>query len=238
MDVETILNQIRERVVAEESPRLSDGRLSITESPANGSAANENHEALLQIDYHLAVTSRAWDRLPPIHSNRHGLFARIELWFKKASKRLTRWFSWELVHFNRATNDAFSDISEMLKTQLSAIHQLRSHQAEQLRTIEATFDQRLADILQRHSQLANEHFQLANQVVAIRAEQRGAKAQQDEEINRRLAELVAELKEEQRVCFRQLSLEAGESAVLEDRARRSLLARLEKVEAALKATSR
>ena len=46
-------------------------------------------------------------------------------------------------------------------------------------------------------------------------------------------ELAAELKEEQRVCFRQLSLEASEAAVLEDRGRRALEARLEKLEESL-----
>jgi hypothetical protein len=45
-----------------------------------------------------------------------------------------------------------------------------------------------------------------------------------------LAELATELREDQRVCFRQLSLETSESAVLEDRGRRELLARLETLE--------
>jgi len=66
---------------------------------------------------------------------------------------------------------------------------------------------------------------------ALRAEQQAAKSVQDQELNRRLAELVAELREDQRVCFRQLSLETSEAAVLEDRGRRELLARLEKLEA-------
>ena len=53
----------------------------------------------------------------------------------------------------------------------------------------------------------------------------------------RAAELQAELRErvdglleEQRVCFKQLSLEAGELAVTHDRARRQLEARLEALE--------
>ncbi|MET0622168.1 MAG: hypothetical protein ABW250_04215 [Pyrinomonadaceae bacterium] len=57
------------------------------------------------------------------------------------------------------------------------------------------------------------------------------------ETNARAAELHAELRErldglleEQRVCFKQLSLEAGEAAVLHDRARRQLEARLEALE--------
>ena len=57
------------------------------------------------------------------------------------------------------------------------------------------------------------------------------------ELNARAAELHAEMRErvdglleEQRVCFKQLSLEAGESAVMHDRARRQLEARLEALE--------
>src|SRR5207237_5798192 len=64
-----------------------------------------------------------------------------------------------------------------------------------------------------HGQLANSLEELA---AALREEQRNGKSQQNEEINQRLSELAAEFKEEQRVCFRQLSLEASESAVLED----------------------
>jgi len=75
--------------------------------------------------------------------------------------------------------------------------------------------------------------QLASGISALGEEQRAAQLQQAEELNRRLAELVTELKEEQRVCFRQLSLEASEAAVLEDRGRRALDARLEKLEKSL-----
>ena len=50
------------------------------------------------------------------------------------------------------------------------------------------------------------------------------------EINTRVSELGDDLHEEQRVCFKQLSLETSEAAVLEDRGRRALEARLEKLE--------
>jgi hypothetical protein len=83
--------------------------------------------------------------------------------------------------------------------------------------------------------LANQVIELAGQ---LREEDRQIKSQQDLAVDRRLVELAAELKEEQRVCFRQVSLEASESAVIEDRARRVLLERLEQLEAALKASRR
>jgi cell division protein ZapA (FtsZ GTPase activity inhibitor) len=47
----------------------------------------------------------------------------------------------------------------------------------------------------------------------------------------RMAEISAELREEQRVCFKQLSLESAEAAILEDRGRRALESRVEKLEA-------
>jgi predicted Zn-dependent protease len=51
-----------------------------------------------------------------------------------------------------------------------------------------------------------------------------------EELRRELRERTEHLAEEQRVCFRQLSLEATETAVTHDRARRQIEARLEALE--------
>lgn len=74
-------------------------------------------------------------------------------------------------------------------------------------------------------------------IAALREEQ-GTRAESlHAETNARAAELHAEMRErvdglleEQRVCFKQLSLEAGEAAVTHDRARRQLEARLEALE--------
>jgi hypothetical protein len=60
------------------------------------------------------------------------------------------------------------------------------------------------------------------------------------ELTARLAELAGELREsdqqlreEQRVCFKQLSLAESEAAVMEDRGRRVIESRLDKLEKAL-----
>jgi hypothetical protein len=60
------------------------------------------------------------------------------------------------------------------------------------------------------------------------------------QLDSRLAELAAELREsdqqlreEQRVCFKQLSLAESEAAVMEDRGRRVIESRLDKLEKAL-----
>ena len=74
--------------------------------------------------------------------------------------------------------------------------------------------------------------------IAGQREEIGARAAElHAELNARAAELHAEMRErldglleEQRVCFKQLSLEAGEAAVTHDRARRHLETRLEALE--------
>src|SRR5947209_3614873 len=78
---------------------------------------------------------------------------------------------------------------------------------------------------------------LAAGVEQLRAEQRALDAGQRMQIQTRAAELRSEtceriehLLEEQRVCFKQLSLEAAEAAVMHDRARRQIEARIEALE--------
>jgi hypothetical protein len=70
-----------------------------------------------------------------------------------------------------------------------------------------------------------------------RALSAGLREEQRAQIQMRAAELHSEMRdrvegvlEEQRVCFKQLSLEAGEAAVMHDRARRQIEARIEALE--------
>ena len=241
MDVEAILKEIRNRVVA--ADQASD---TISHSgPSNGSAWQSSQtESLTRVSAHVGVTGRAWDRLPPVVSDRRGAAARLELWIKRTSKRLTRWFTWEQVNFNRAVKDALADVVEILKADAQELATLRAqlaHEARERRELEAAVT-RLSDavsgVTDASSNLGIEHSKLANQVIELasqlRAEISAGDHQQNQEVDRRLSDLAAELKDEQRVCFRQLSLESNESAVLEDRARRALLTRLEKLEQALK----
>ena len=79
--------------------------------------------------------------------------------------------------------------------------------------------------------------ELDARVEALRAETNAHTEALHAETNARAEELHAELREradalleEQRVCFKQLSLEAGELAVMHDRARRKIEARLEALE--------
>ena len=270
MDVEAILKEIRNRVV-------SEGRASEVTSgsePSNGSAPHSNQsESLARVSAHLDVTTRAWDRLPPVFTNRRGTFARLELWLKRMSKPLTRWFTWEQINFNRSIKDALADVVEILRADAQELATLRAqlaYEANERREVELRLNAILARVTEigeivsglteagsrfesrqsqlqsqqsqlqsAHANLETEHSKLANQVIdlaaQLRAEDQQMKTQQSQDIDKRLSELAAEIKDEQRVCFRQLSLETTESAVLEDRARRELLTRLEKLEASLKA---
>ncbi len=247
MDVEAILKEIRNRVVTE-------GRdVTSADESSNGSAPHSNQtESLARLSAHLAVTTRAWDRLPPVFTNRRGTLARIELWLKRTSKPLTRWFTWEQINFNRSIKDALSDVVEILKVdaqELAALRAQLAHESRERRELEVRLDAALARVTEivssltdANSNLESKHSRLAQQLIELAAQLRAEDqqinqqiTQQRDDMDRRLSDLAADLKDEQRVCFRQLSLEATESAVLEDRARRELLARLEKLEASLKA---
>ncbi len=253
MDVETILNQIRERVVSEEKARMSGTSISTTASSSDGSVASSNQsEALARLSDQLTVTGRAWNRLPPIFSNRRGFLGRVERWIKNACKPLTRWFTWEQVNFNRAVHDALSDVTRILMAEAQELAALRAQLTNEVRraflTLRSDLDGQAAELRAVNSNHAEYEARLketdaalariSNMLGAFADETRTGRSQQAEEINRRLSELAAELKEEQRVCFRQLSLEASEAAILEDRGRRALDARLEKLEKSLQTSKR
>jgi len=223
MDVETILNQIRERVVSEENARTTGTAVSATALSSNGSPSGSNQdEALARLSEQLTVTGRAWNRLPPVFSNRRGTLARIELWLKNKCRPLTRWFTWEQVNFNRAVHDALSDVIKILMAEAHELVALRAQLTGEMRqeflTLRSDLDAlnnnhakyradveaRLEKITETLTNVAEENRRGSSQFAALREEQSAAKSQQLEELNRRLAELVTELKEEQRVCFRQL----------------------------------
>src|SRR5262252_79520 len=186
MNVEAILQQIRERVTAEQdAPVSSTARAN--GAPLNGSAANSNvNESLTRASAHLAVTGRAWDRLPPVVSNRVGALARLELRIKRTCKSVTRWFTWEQVNFNRAVNDALCDVIEILRIEAHERAQLTNEMHREfmdLRSKSARLSEMLGSLADEarggHSQLANKLNELA---AALRAEQLAAKSVQDQEL--------------------------------------------------------
>jgi hypothetical protein len=218
IEVENILREIRERVYAEqEAAAVSQS------SGVNGDeTARENEDlkpvgSLPRLDSYLTTTARAWDRLPPVVSNRSGTSARIELWLKRHFKRATRWYAWEQVNFNAAVHHALRDIVQLLSSYEKKIE----NQSEQLRAE--------TEARQQHqSELQTLRLELAAQ--RLIAEQSRLDARSGELRFAELREGMAHLQEEQRVSYKQLALETSEAAVLEDRARRKTEALLEQLQ--------
>ena len=264
-EVESILNEIRERVRTEEKQREA----AVAIATQNGNDSNPAisptapaiaTESLARLEAHLTTTSRAWDRLPPLFSNRSGVAARFELWIKARMRSLSRWFTWEQVNFNSAAHHGLSDALEALRAHEEQVIKLQAELNQTKEALRAEFNQatealrsesrqttealrveshqrtealqadfaHTAEELRAESSQANEA--LASELRQTAASLRASIDARAAETDARLSELGDDLHEEQRVCFKQLSLETSEAAVLEDRGRRALAARLEKLE--------
>jgi len=246
-EVESILNEIRERVRNDHE----QGRVPVTlvtqDETAKDSLVHSraedgsgHSESLSRLSAHLTTTGRAWDRLPPMYSNRKGGAARFELWIKARLKSMSRWFTWEQVNFNSAVHHALSETLQALSAYERELAGLRSElnkEAESWREKSERSDRELtalragieAELRKRDAAMETRTAELASVMNDTRAE-----------LTSRLAELAGELREsdqqlreEQRVCFKQLSLETSEATVMEDRGRRVIESRLNKLEKAL-----
>jgi hypothetical protein len=247
------------------APHSSDAAASaeasggVVEAPGIGAArGGEGGEALARLQANLATTERAWSRLPPVMSYRRGMVAGVELWLKRLIKRAAHWFTWEQVNFNSAAHNALSDAHAALAAHGRALEELRDALRRQQSEAEDNVA-RLSELQARldafESRLGNTEAhvnqtlaQLASDVRQVVAEQRAGVEQLRADRRERLAALAAELREEarerveyaleeQRVCFKQLSLEASEAAVAQDRARRQIEARIEALEKTKAVTS-
>jgi hypothetical protein len=233
-EVESILREIRERVIS--GQRLEKEVTAASSTIANGSNGSgesepfpeltDDNETLLAanltlINSYLTTTARAWDRLPPLLSNRSGLIARMELWLKRQLKRATHWFTWEQVNFNAAVDHALRDLLTVLSAQENELGRLRSQIAQ--------LQQEIARLTEIRTELDRHRTELDEQRTEFDTER--------DLTGTRIAGLVNELRDrdaqwrdEQRVCFKQLALETSEAAVLEDRARRKTEALLEELQ--------
>jgi hypothetical protein len=121
-EVESVLAEIRQQLRASAD---SDG----AQSP------ERRRRALAQFEADLAVTGRAWSRLPPVVSDRRGAAARLELWVKRQLRRATNWLTWEQINFNAAANDA-----------LRLAHELFAEREEELAEMRARVEALAADL--------------------------------------------------------------------------------------------
>jgi hypothetical protein len=242
-EVENTLREIRERVRAEALAQATPARfeietLTLSEDRPQSSVALADARA--RIEANLATIERAWNKLPPVESYRRGWKARIELWLKRQIKRATHWFTWEQVNFNAAVHSALRDTIAALADYEQQLAQLQNVQAEQaavfaaqaetLSRLTAMVESTLASASDVLSSATNMTSTLASKLetetTELRSEFHNSLAALGDEQRERLAYVA----EEQRVCFKQLSLEATEQAVAFDRARRALQTRLEELE--------
>jgi hypothetical protein len=235
-EVVDILAEIKERVSAAQAAAPASEEIFLVTS--NQAASIES--ASSKDDFAgLTVLSRAWNRLPPVVSNRTGTSAKLELWIKAKLQRAMRWFTWEQVNFNAATNHTFLQVIESLdayKKQLLILQSQMSAESKAVRVLETEIRRNQAVIDAHQAQQSLLQADLQRQAAAI--SQINSFHEQTVETKSRMDELVNEIRErdekavdEQRVCFKQLSLELSESQILEDRARRELEARLSRLEA-------
>jgi hypothetical protein len=236
-EVAEILAEIKRKVSSGRSNSVSE-TADIRESPATAisrsTPAGKNGYASL------AVMSRAWDRLPPVVSNRTGSVARLELWVKRKLKRASRWFTWEQVNFNAATYQTLVELVESLNAwerQLTETRERLEAQREDLKNQQSELTSLTTRFMSELDQIDRRHLALIAQLNA-RVEGLSQLAKDHQvETQVRLTELVNEFRmrnetllDEQRVCYTQLSLELSESRMLQDRARRALETRVAKLE--------
>lgn len=269
-EVEKTLREIRERVRAQQLPARGDAGVTPTPRAENDDdtptiarqhQSDRPHQSLAQLEANLSTTARAWDRLPPVVSNRAGLAARLELWIKRVLKRATNWYTWEQLNFNAAAHHALRDalaalraheqrletyeenlaaareeISTAMREEVGALARAGDEAAAKLASSLASFESRLAsqesDFASLDSRLATHESTLSSSE-SRQSSLEARLASEVEGLRHELRERVAHVIEEQRVSYRQLSLEASEAAVALDRARRAVETRLEEIEKAV-----
>ena len=226
-DVEHVLAEIRERVRATHQASTTASNGADGSAVARNSTRASTAETLALIDSYLTTTARAWDQFPPLVSNRKGFSARFELWLKRFFRRGTRWYVWEQINFNAAIHHALRDLLPLLSAS--------EHELEKLRVENAALrDTQQVELERQQGELAALRADLAETQAALRQENDLSNSRNATLLNALLKELRERdehLRDEQRVCFKQVTLEMSEAATLEDRSRRktdTLLAELQR----------
>ncbi|HLL75933.1 MAG TPA: hypothetical protein VK421_11815 [Pyrinomonadaceae bacterium] len=125
-EVESVLAEIRRQLRAS-----ADGQ----------QPTDRRRQALAQLEADLQVTGRAWNRLPPVVSDRRDTAGRLELWVKRQLRRATHWLTWEQINFNAAVNDALRLTHSLLAEREAELAELRARvealeaDAEELRSL-------------------------------------------------------------------------------------------------------
>lgn len=202
--VEDLVRNIRERARA--------GAAAKPDFPS--STLGHSSKTVARLESSVVTTNRSRDQLPPLTTYRSGLSARIELWIKRQLKRATHWYTWEQVNFNSAVNNALNQTL----TALSAFEQ-------NLATIQNELQANAASTAKLESRLT----ELEASFESIETRLARMMGDRLEEMQVEEQEGIALLLDEQRTCLKQLELEISETAVVADRARKSLQLRLDEL---------
>lgn len=180
---------------------------------AGAKSAGDSGDAISRAEANLAIAERAKNQLPPLTTYRHGLSSRIELWVKRLVKRLTHWFTWEQVNFNAAVNHSLNDT-------LSALRKLE----RQLSAMRVDLDDtaRFADLESRLAALESRFASIDDRITATP----GGEVDQERTVQQETFDLILS---EQRVCFKQLSLEISETRKVVARTERNLQTRMDEL---------
>jgi DNA repair exonuclease SbcCD ATPase subunit len=250
-EVEDILRQIRDSVRAEERMNLN--------APTGPTSSNLDLSAdtpAPQTYPNVSTMARAWDRLPPVMSNRSGVVASFELWLKSILKRGSRWFTWEQINFNAAVHHT---VREMIGTlavheqQIGALKmQLEEAKAQLLQQSEAqkgeirTLTRSITELtrvvaeLRDRAALKPDLSKLETQfdsLATILTEERDRLVQQRAALQAHVSESLLEFQElnertmdEQRVSFKQIALQINETSAEAERQQRALAQRVTQLE--------
>ena len=132
-EVEQVLAEIRRQLRAREGAEAAQ-------------TPDRRVQALAQMEADLAVTARAWNRLPPVVSDRRGAAARLEIWIKRQLRRATNWLTWEQINFNAAVNDALRLTHGLMAEREAELAEMRARvealaaDLEELRSLQAEVD--------------------------------------------------------------------------------------------------
>lgn len=90
---------------------------------------------------HFEIARRAHDRLPPLTTYRRGPLARLEIWLKRRVSKLTHWYVWEQINFNSAILQIINIIYELLselKGDLTELQKLGDRLSKQVTATESS----------------------------------------------------------------------------------------------------
>jgi hypothetical protein len=205
-EVETILREIRDRVRSEFHAGAAP------KSGAASSPSTSDQETSLDTVPHLEASletvRRAFDRLPPLTSNRMGLLGRLELWFKRRIRSATHWYTWEQVNFNQAAAQSLQEVASQLAACRHELNRLGNE-------VNGTSRDTPRLTATGHNPEGPAAFDIIGPDIPDSRCQHEAQIEQ--------------FMEEHRVTFKQLALEMGEIAKSVDRVRRSTETRIDEL---------